>query len=78
MPTKTVEVGEAETRLKELVSWVATGTEVILTDGDMCVARLLPIEVSANPRLPGLHAGAIWTSDDFDGPLPDDFWASEP
>jgi hypothetical protein len=24
-----------------------------------------------------LHAGAAWTSDDFDAPLPDDFWACE-
>lgn len=26
------------------------------------------------PRMAGLHAGAIWTSDDFDEPLPDEFW----
>ena len=31
---------------------------------------------SAQPtqRKAGLHAGAIWTSDDFDEPLPDEFW----
>jgi hypothetical protein len=26
------------------------------------------------PRKAGLHAGAIWTSDDFDEPMPDEFW----
>ena len=26
------------------------------------------------PRKAGLNAGAIWTSDDFDEPLPDEFW----
>jgi hypothetical protein len=26
----------------------------------------------------GLHPGAIWTSDDFDEPLPDDFWTEGP
>lgn len=25
-------------------------------------------------RVLGLHAGAIWMSDDFDAPLPDSFW----
>lgn len=25
-------------------------------------------------RKAGLHAGAIWTSEDFDEPLPDEFW----
>ncbi len=25
-------------------------------------------------RKAGLHAGAIWVSEDFDEPLPDEFW----
>lgn len=25
-------------------------------------------------RTPGLHAGLYWIVDDFDAPLPDDFW----
>jgi len=25
-------------------------------------------------RMPGLHAGLYWIADDFDAPLPDDFW----
>jgi hypothetical protein len=28
-------------------------------------------------RIPNLHPGAIWTSDDFDDPLPDEFWLGE-
>ncbi|MBL8165181.1 MAG: DUF2281 domain-containing protein [Anaerolineae bacterium] len=28
-------------------------------------------------RILGLHPGAIWTSDDFDDPLPDEFWLGE-
>jgi hypothetical protein len=30
----------------------------------------MPIE----KRIAGLHAGAIHTSEDFDEPLPDEFW----
>jgi hypothetical protein len=29
------------------------------------------------PRILGLHPGAIWTSDDFDEPLPDEFWLGD-
>ena len=28
-------------------------------------------------RLPNLHHGQIWMSDDFDDPLPDEFWLGE-
>lgn len=28
-------------------------------------------------RIPGLNAGMIWVSDDFDDPLPDAFWLGE-
>jgi Protein of unknown function (DUF2281) len=29
------------------------------------------------PRVAGLHAGQTWVSDDFDEPLPDEFWLGE-
>ena len=29
-------------------------------------------------RILGLNCGEIWTSDDFDAPLPDQFWLGEP
>lgn len=29
------------------------------------------------PRVPGLHAGMGWMSDDFNDPLPDAFWLGE-
>ena len=28
-------------------------------------------------RVPDLHQGKIWMSDDFDEPLPDEFWLGE-
>jgi hypothetical protein len=28
-------------------------------------------------RIPGLHAGTTWVSDDFDDPLPDSFWLAD-
>ncbi len=79
MTTKTIDVREMQPNLDELLSLVGDGTEVILTDGEVPLARLVPLNTppandAARPRIPGLHAGAIWTSDDFDEPLPDEFW----
>ena len=72
MLTKTVEVSEAQ--LAELLSQVASGTEIILTEDDKPLARLVPIVLSDVPRVAGLHSGAITTGDDFDEPLPEEFW----
>jgi len=78
MPTKTVDVREIQTNLQELLSLVREGTEIVLTEGTTPLARLAPIAVSATPRIAGLHRGAIWTSEDFDEPLPEDFWTETP
>ena len=37
----------------------------------------LSTESQKHERTPGLHAGMIWVSDDFDDPLPDEFWLGE-
>jgi antitoxin (DNA-binding transcriptional repressor) of toxin-antitoxin stability system len=70
MLTKTVNVDAEQGLLKELLSQVLAGTEIVLLEGGAPVARLVPL----TPRTAGLHAGAIWTGDDFDEPLPDEFW----
>jgi antitoxin (DNA-binding transcriptional repressor) of toxin-antitoxin stability system len=70
MLTRTIDVRKEPPDLKGLLSLVADGTEVVLTEGDTPIARLVPV----GKRVTGLHAGAIWTSEDFDEPLPDEFW----
>jgi antitoxin (DNA-binding transcriptional repressor) of toxin-antitoxin stability system len=72
--TKTVDVKEAKDRLPELVSLALEGNEVILSEGDRPVARLVPISSPGRKRVMGLHRGSAWISDDFDEPLPDEFW----
>lgn len=42
------------------------------------VEEMLPLASEVWERLPGLHPGAITTADDFDAPLPDDFWMGKP
>ncbi len=74
MTIKTVDVQEAEANLKALLSLVREGTEIILMEGDTPLARLAPVE--PDERIPDLHPGG-WMSDDFDAPLPDEFWLGE-
>jgi len=74
MITKKIDVQEAQTNLQDLLSLVREGAEIVLTEGTTPFARVLPIAVSDMPRLAGLHAGAMWTTDDFDEPLPENFW----
>ncbi len=74
MAAKTVDIQEAQSHLKELLTLVSTGTEIILIEGDTPVARLVAPEPPSMPRLAGLHQGAMYTSEDFDAPLPDTFW----
>lgn len=66
MLTKTIELREAQDR--------TSGVEIILTEGSIPIARLVPIVSSPMTRIAGLHADAIWTSNDFDEPLPEAFW----
>jgi antitoxin (DNA-binding transcriptional repressor) of toxin-antitoxin stability system len=72
MVTKTIDVHEAE--LDELLRLVEAGTEVILTEENTPIARLMPIDASIAPRVAGLHREAIVTSEDFDEPLSDELW----
>lgn len=74
MVTKTIDMQNVHMSLEEVVSLVRKGAEVIFTDASIPLARMIPMENSPKARIPELHAGAIQTSDDFDDPLPDEFW----
>ena len=78
MTTKLVEIHEAQYHLAELVAQAATGTDIILLEGQTPRARLVPITPPVMHRVAGLHAGSITMSPDFDQPLPDAFWMGTP
>ncbi len=73
----TIDIRELPARLGEALATVFSGREILLTDGETPRARLVPF-TPPGPRLPGLHAGAIQESADFDAPLPDELWAGQP
>jgi antitoxin (DNA-binding transcriptional repressor) of toxin-antitoxin stability system len=72
--TETVDMKEAKERLPELVSLALEGNEVIIAEGDKPLARLVPVASPVRERVAGLHRGVARVSEDFDAPLPDEFW----
>ncbi len=73
MTTITVDVQKTDQKLKELLTQVASGKEVVFKHGGQLVARLIP----AGKRIAGLHAGTAKISPDFDEPLGDEFWIGD-
>jgi antitoxin (DNA-binding transcriptional repressor) of toxin-antitoxin stability system len=64
MITKTIDVKDAQ--LPELLSLALAGNEVILTEDDKPVARLIPVPSPGKTRVAGLNRGAACMSEDFD------------
>jgi antitoxin (DNA-binding transcriptional repressor) of toxin-antitoxin stability system len=76
MTTMTVTVQDAQQRLLELLSAVSNGSTIIIEKDKKPFARLvgIPTEPKHKKRTAGLNRGEIQVSDDFDAPLPDEFW----
>jgi antitoxin (DNA-binding transcriptional repressor) of toxin-antitoxin stability system len=67
-----VSKGKAQpaTRLLASVLLALEGDEVIISEGDKPVARLVPFaKAGQRRRVADLNKGEIWVSDDFDEPL---------
>ena len=77
MTTRTVNITEAQTQLPVLLELALKGSEVIIAEGDKLLARLVPIAAPPKKRIAGLNRGTIWTGEDFDAPLPDEFWLGQ-
>ena len=74
MPTKTIDARTEQLGLGELLALLADSSEIVITEGDIPMARLIPVTSPGSPRVAGWLPGATWTSDDYDEPLPDEFW----
>jgi antitoxin (DNA-binding transcriptional repressor) of toxin-antitoxin stability system len=69
-----IDISSVQPNLADLLTSLADGSEIVLTQGDTPVAYLVPANSPSHPRIPGLHPGAIQISEDFNQPLPDAFW----
>lgn len=78
MPTKTIDVTKSDIKLAELLPEFLEDTEIILTQDDVPFARLVPVSSEQKqPRVPGLHPGALKMHSGFDEPLSDKYWLGE-
>jgi antitoxin (DNA-binding transcriptional repressor) of toxin-antitoxin stability system len=66
----TVTIQEAQSRLTELIHGLLPGQELVITENDLPVAKLLRSEAKAEwPCKAGSAKGKIWMAPDFDAPL---------
>jgi prevent-host-death family protein len=66
----TLNLHEAKARLSALVEQAADGQEIIIAKYGKPMAKLVPFATKTK-RKPGKYKGMIWTSEDFDAPMPD-------
>ncbi len=67
---ETVNVHEAKTHLSRLLERVERGEEIVIARAGKPVARLVAVEPPLGRRPIGRDRGRVWTSPDFDEPLP--------
>ena len=67
----TVNIHEAKTHLSRLLERVMKGEQVIIAKAGKPIAILSPIQDAPAQRIPGIDAGKVVISPDFDTPLPE-------
>lgn len=74
--TKTLSINEVQGPLAGLLALAKDGDEIIIEENGEPLATVLPIQKieKRRKRIAGLGRNTIWMSDDFDEPLPDEFW----
>ncbi len=72
-----VDITEANTQLQQLLAIAMKGEEVIITQGDRVIAKLVAVRDTSLPektrRQFGSMKDVIWVADDFDAPLTEEF-----
>jgi len=63
---------KAKTNLSKLIQDALNGEEVIISNKDKPLVRLVPVETGTYKKLLGLFQGKIWMSEDFNE-VPDGF-----
>ena len=77
MATKIVTADDMQSQVPELLSFISEGNDILIEKDKKPFARLTPISGFVKKRIAGLNRGEIWTSEDFDKPLPNQFWLGE-
>ncbi len=65
----TITIEEARAHLAELISKLAPGEEVVITDNQQPVARLLPVKTKVLRKLGTMRGSVKYIAPDFDAPF---------
>ena len=67
-----IPIEEAQAKLQKLIHELPPGEEVIITEDNLAVARLISARPAVPRKLGGLHGTVTYVAPDFDAPI-DDF-----
>ena len=68
---KPINIYDAKTHLSSLVDRASEGEEIVIAKAGVPAARLVPLRMVSENRVPGRWAGKMTLADDFDAPLPE-------
>ena len=74
MSFKSVTLDDAAGRLSELVARASRGEQIVISQDEHPLAKLVPFAEVEGDRVFGQVRGRVHMSEDFNEPLPDDFW----
>jgi prevent-host-death family protein len=64
-----INVHDFKTNYSKYLDEAVGGKEILLGKHGKAVAKLVPLQQTKNPRLPGALKDKVWVSDDFDEPM---------
>ncbi|MBI1900310.1 MAG: type II toxin-antitoxin system prevent-host-death family antitoxin [Planctomycetia bacterium] len=67
----TLSLEDAQASLPDLVHRLRPGDEVVITENDRPVARIVPAQPGGTRALGTLHGTVLYVANDFDAPLED-------
>ncbi|NJL01390.1 MAG: type II toxin-antitoxin system Phd/YefM family antitoxin [Spirulinaceae cyanobacterium SM2_1_0] len=74
---ETVNIHQAKTNLSRLLSRVALGEEIVISNRGIPIAKIVPFRTSLDRRSSlGQDQGIFTIPDDFNAPLPEDILAA--
>jgi antitoxin (DNA-binding transcriptional repressor) of toxin-antitoxin stability system len=63
---------ETTAQLARMIERVQAGEEILLAQGGVPIARIVPIQAASPARIPGQDRGHVTIAPDFNAPLPED------
>jgi prevent-host-death family protein len=64
-----INVHDFKTNYSKYLEEAVGGKEILLGKRGKAIAKLVPLQQTKDPRLPGALKGKVWISDDFDEPM---------